>query len=86
MLRITVVSQTREKAMLKIEGWVSGENVDLLKQEGTHWLQAADRVVLDFAGVKFIDSKGVTLLRNWLGKQVVICGESPYLHLLLYNS
>ena len=86
MLRITMVSQTREKVMLKVEGWVSGENVDLLEQEGAHWLRQADRVVLDFAGVKSIDSKGITLLRHWLGKQVVVRGESPYIHMLLYNS
>ena len=83
MLRITVVSQTNEGVVLKVEGRVSGADVELLEQEGARYLQEAGRLTLDLAGVRFIDEAGIALLRRWSKKRLVLRGESPFVRALL---
>ena len=83
MLRITVVSQTREEVVLKIEGWVSGEDVDLLDQEGTRGMEEAERLLLDLRDVRFIDDAGIALLKRWSGERLMLRGASPFLRVLL---
>ena len=83
MLRLTVVSQTHEEAVLKVDGWVSGANVRLLEKEGTRLLQVADRLVLDLSGVELIDVKGLVLLKGWSGKRLVLRGASRFVSKLL---
>lgn len=83
MLRLTVISQTREEALLKVDGWVSGASVTLLEEEGTRLLQAADRLVLDVSGVELIDVKGLVLMKSWWGKRLALRGASPFVSKLL---
>ena len=84
-MRITLVSQTQQQVVLKVEGWVSGENVDVLEQEGNRRLAEAERVVLDLSGVKSISPEGVALLLRWSQKHLLLRGESPFVHMLLYH-
>jgi ABC-type transporter Mla MlaB component len=86
MMRITTLSHSPDEVILKIEGWVSGEDVDLLKQEGEHWLQQAKRLVLDLSGVKSIDSRGVTLLQRWPEEQLILRGQSSFVRMLLHRA
>ncbi len=81
MLRITVVSQTPDEVVLRMEGWVSGTNVELLKQEVTHWFREAKYVVLDLTNIRFIDEAGITLLQGWSKKR--LRGGSLFVHTLL---
>ena len=83
MVRLTVISQTKEEAVLKVEGWVSGENVALLEEEGTHLLQETGRLVLDLDGVRFIDREGIALLKRWSGKRLELRGGSLFVRTLL---
>lgn len=83
MLRITVVSQTRGEVVLKLEGWVSEENVTLLEQEGARHLLEAGRLTLDLTGVQFIDGAGIALLWRWSGERLTLRSGSPFLHALL---
>lgn len=83
MLRITVVAQTKEEVVLKVEGWVSGEYVALLEQEGENWFQKAERLVLDLTGVQIIDGAGLALLKRWYGDQLVLRGGSLFVRSLL---
>ena len=64
MLKISVVSQSREKTILQIEGWVSGSGVALLEQEIRSHLQAAEQLLLDLTGVMAVDPDGIDLLRR----------------------
>ena len=87
MLRITLVSQTPEEAVLQLEGWVDGEEVALLAAEGHRLLQAAQRLVLDLGGIKFIDEAGLALLQGWSsGRRLVLRGGSSYLRTVLATS
>jgi len=80
MVRLTVISQTREEAALKVEGWVSGTDVGLLEEEGTRLLGESERLVLDLRGVRFIDREGLALLQRWSGERLVLRGASPFVH------
>ena len=86
MLRISLVSQTPEAAVLQLEGWVAGEEVALLAAEGQRHLQAGQRLVLDLSGVKAIDAEGLALLQGWSGPQLELRRPSVYLQLLLETS
>ena len=83
MLRLTVISQTKEEAVLKVEGWVSGADVALLKEEGTRLLRETERLVLDLDGVQFIDREGIALLKRWSGKRLELRGGSLFIRGLL---
>lgn len=83
MIRITVVSQTEKEVRLKVEGWVSGENVALLAAEGDRHLREAGRLVLDLEGVKFIDRAGIQLLQRWSGQRLVLRQASSFIQALL---
>ena len=78
MVRLTVISQTKEEVMLKVEGWVSGADVALLEEEGTRLLGETQRLVLDLKGVRFIDREGIALLQRWSGERLVLRDASPF--------
>ena len=65
MLRISVVSSSKQQVVLKLEGRFLNEDVGLLEREGEHWLQRSEEVVLDVEGVLFIDPAGIALLKSW---------------------
>ena len=83
MLRITLVSQTEDQVMLKVEGTIAGKGVELLEQEGRPWQAPPSRLVLNLDGAEFIDSTGLALLGHWLGKGVVLRGGSLFIRTLL---
>ena len=83
MLRLTVLSKTKEETVLKVEGWVSGENVALLEEEGAPLLEAGKHLVLDLKGVQFIDETGIALLRRWQGERLVLRGASLFVQTVL---
>ena len=83
MLRLTVISQTKEEAVLKVEGWVSGADVALLREEGIRLLRETERLVLDLDGVQFIDREGIALLKRWSGDWLVLRGGSLFVRGLL---
>ena len=78
MIRLTVISQTNEEVVLKVEGWVSGAEVEILEEEGTRLLQEAQRLVLELKGVRVIDREGIALLQRWSGERLVLRGASPF--------
>ncbi len=83
MLRLTVISQTKEEVVLKLDGWVSGADVALLKEEGTRLLQGSERLVLDLKGVRSIDRGGIALLHSWPKDRLVLIGASMFLDAFL---
>lgn len=83
MLRLTLLSQTPVETVLALDGWLMGEDVALLEQEGRPWLQEASRLVLDLKGVQFIDREGIELLRRWVGEGVVLRDGTPFIQALL---
>ena len=83
MVRLTVISQTEEEGVLKVEGWVSGADVEILEEEGARLLRQSERLVLDLDEVQFIDRKGIALLRRWSGERLDLRGGSLFIRGLL---
>ena len=83
MLRLTTLSQNGEEAVLKVEGWVAGEEVALLEEELSRQLHGGRRLVLDLKGVRFIDQAGLEVLARWSGGQLVLRGGSDFIQELL---
>ena len=83
MLRITLMSQDTKEAVLRIDGWVSEATVHLLERECSSRAGAAERLVLDLSGVKFIDQAGLSLLHRWTGGRLLLRGASSFVRMLL---
>lgn len=79
MIRLTVISQSGEETILKVEGQVSGSNVVLLEEEGTRLFRETQRLVLDLTDVRFIDREGLAVLKRWAGDRLVLRGASLFL-------
>ena len=69
MMRIDVVSQTPQQVVLKIQGQLVDADVDLLANEVNRWQTQVEQLVLDLKGVQFIDRQGITLLKQWVGRE-----------------
>ena len=82
MLRITLVSQSEDEVVLKLEGWVSGEGMGVLEEEGSRWLAQTRHLALDLDGVQFIDDMGIALLKRW-ADHLVLFGAQPFIEMLL---
>jgi hypothetical protein len=78
MIRLTVISQTEEEVVLKVEGWVLGGNVVLLEEEGTRLLGESERLVLDLEGVRSVDLEGIAVLQCWSGERLLLRGASGF--------
>ena len=64
MLRITNVNESNSRATVRVEGQIISNWLAELERETTRLLQSGRRVVLDFAGVKFIDSQGAAVVKR----------------------
>jgi ABC-type transporter Mla MlaB component len=83
MLRITLLAQSTEEAILGLEGWLMGKSVQVLAAEGESRLRESHRLVLELAGVRHIDAAGLALLQGWSGSHLTLCAASPYLRSVL---
>lgn len=83
MIRLTVRSQTPQEAVLQVDGWVSGEGVKILEQEGMRLFGESQRLVLELKGVQFIDEAGISLLERWLGERLLLRGGLWFIRALL---
>ena len=83
VMRLTVKAHSTAEAVLAVEGWVSGQDVDLLAQEGTRWLSRADRLVLDLRQLRGIDPPGIDLLKTWRTDRLALRNGSPFVTALL---
>ncbi len=85
MLRITTSSQAPDCAILQLEGWFAAEDVELIEREGRRLLQNVSHLVLNLHGVRFIDQRGVDLLKSWPRERLVLRGASTFVRALLEN-
>lgn len=83
MLRLTVTEHSTEETVLAVDGWVAGEDVDVLAEEGGRWLSRARHLVLDLRQLRGIDPPGIALLKSWRADRLALCNGSPFVTALL---
>lgn len=84
MLRITVTDSTPSTRTLKLEGRVTGAAVDELRRQCEPLASQELRcLLLDLAGVSFIDAHGLDLFRALDRHNVALTRCSPFVAELL---
>ena len=83
MLRITKINETHELVTLVVEGRLEARWVLELEREAELWLRRGRRVVLDFAGVKFVGAQGAEMVSRLAGENVKIINCSALIKRLL---
>ena len=74
MLKITKMEENGTSVVLKLEGKVTEQWAALLDGECRAFLTNRKTLVLDCAGVNFLDARGVDVLRNLRLNNVTILG------------
>jgi ABC-type transporter Mla MlaB component len=70
MLRISVASDSSQAIQFQLEGNLAGPWVEELRSLTDDALSQKKAVSLDLRGVRFVDTKGVALLRELSGRRV----------------
>ena len=83
MLRITRKIGKPKEVLLKLEGHVASDWVDLLEKEIRDHIANGSRVSLDFCGVTYVDRRGVKVLRALLDEGVRTGNCSGLIDMLL---
>ena len=78
MLRITPTDSSKDQVILRLEGRVAGPWVTELWKACEKALGEGQALVLDLAGVSFLDSAGVTLLRKFRSNGVELAECSAF--------
>jgi ABC-type transporter Mla MlaB component len=83
MVRISVTGSNPEALTLLLEGQLIGEAVDELSSSCEKALVNGRRLILDLAGVSFIDRKGVALFHRLATRKISIVNCSGFVTELL---
>lgn len=74
MLKITKLEENGTTVVLKLEGKVTEQWAALLDGECQAFLRNHKTLLLDCAGVNFLDARGVDVLKNLRRNKVTIIG------------
>ncbi len=86
MLRITVVDSSDAGIRLRVEGRLTGQGVEDLRQScDLHASPEGGRLTLDLADVSFADAEGIDLLEDLKSRNVTLLNLVPFLVLQLRN-
>lgn len=79
MLRISETSTSTERVSLLLEGQLTQQSADIVREATAKVLAQGYDLVLDLTGVMFADRSGVALLRELQQRQVTLINGSPFL-------
>lgn len=79
MLRISENNPSFENVILLLEGQVVNGWVDILKKSCDQALAKNCQLILDCAGVTFVDRQGIALFQTLQKRQVQLINCSPFL-------
>ena len=77
MLRIDRI-EDGNMALLKLEGRVIGAWVDEVRRSCRDALGRSAAVTIDLGAVSFVDSEGIVLLRELVGRRVALANPTPF--------
>ena len=70
MLRITRAPSSNQEITLQLDGRVTGQWVELLRETAESVLAEGLRLTLDWENICFIDCEGLTLIKSLIGRGV----------------
>jgi anti-anti-sigma regulatory factor len=70
MLKITRVAESNQEITLQLDGRVTGQWVDLLRESAESVLAQGLRLTLDLENICFIDCDGLALIKSLMGQGV----------------
>ena len=70
MLKITRVAESNQEITLQLDGRVTGQWVDLLRESAESVLAQGLRLTLDLENICFIDCDGLALIKGLMGQGV----------------
>jgi ABC-type transporter Mla MlaB component len=70
MLKITRVVHADQEIALQLDGSVSGQWIELLRESAESVLNEGLRLTLDLQNICFIDCEGLALIKNLMGQGV----------------
>ncbi len=83
MLKITKLEENGTTVVLKLEGKVTEQWAALLDGECRAFLRNHKTLLLDCAGVNFLDARGVDVLKNLPQNEVTLIGAPGFVTELL---
>jgi len=70
MLKITRVVQSDQEIALQLDGSVTGQWIELLRESAESVLEKGLQLTLDLENICFIDCEGLALIKNLMGQGV----------------
>lgn len=70
MLKITQVASSNREITLQLDGRVTGQWVELLRESAQSVLEQALRLTLDLENICFIDCEGIVLIKSLMDRGV----------------
>ena len=70
MLKITRIASTDQKTTLQLDGQVTGQWVELLRESAESVLEEGARLILDLENISFIDCEGLALIKSLMHRGV----------------
>jgi ABC-type transporter Mla MlaB component len=70
MLKITRVASSNQEITLQLDGRVTGQWIELLRESAESVLAEGLRLTLDWANICFIDCEGLALIKGLIGRGV----------------
>ena len=70
MLKITRAASSQQEITLQLDGRVTGQWIDLLRESAESVLEEGMRLTLDLENICFIDCEGLALIKSLLGQGV----------------
>ena len=70
MLKITKVATSNQEITLQLDGRVTGQWIELLRDSAESVLEEEMRLSLDLKNICFIDCEGLALIKSLLGQGV----------------
>jgi ABC-type transporter Mla MlaB component len=70
MLKITRVASSNQEITLQLDGRVTGQWIELLRESAESVLAEGLRLTLDLENICFIDCEGLALIKSLIGRGV----------------
>lgn len=85
MVRITLIEGEAGNTIMKIEGRLVSDWINVVEAEGHNLLAQGKTVLLDLSGVIFVEAAGASMLRGLIEKGCVLWNCPLFIHHVLFT-